>query len=201
MALKSFKPYTKSRRFITLVDKAEITKQTPEKALSEPKKRSGGRNSYGEVTIWHRGGGHKRQYRRVDFRREKSGIPAQVASVEYDPNRSARLALLHYADGGYSAWERAAHPQHSARHADSQLGVVSRQGRAGGALGGRLGATALERGGNRSGQAAFGRSAQVPPGLHGHGGAGWQHRAREHDLRQGRQDALDGTPSHGARRS
>jgi len=99
MALKSFKPYTKSRRFITLVDKAEITKQTPEKALSEPKKRSGGRNSYGEVTIWHRGGGHKRQYRRVDFRREKSGIPAQVASVEYDPNRSARLALLHYADG------------------------------------------------------------------------------------------------------
>jgi large subunit ribosomal protein L2 len=99
MALKSFKPYTKSRRFITLVDKSEITKQTPEKALLEPKKRSGGRNSHGEVTIWHRGGGHKRMYRVVDYRRDKAGIPARVAAIEYDPNRSALLALLHYTDG------------------------------------------------------------------------------------------------------
>ena len=99
MALKSFNPYTASRRFITMLDKSELTKQTPEKALVEPKKRSGGRNSHGEITMWHRGGGHKRQYRIVDFRREKIGIPAKVAAIEYDPNRSARLALLHYADG------------------------------------------------------------------------------------------------------
>src|SRR5438445_11484761 len=99
MALKSFNPYTCSRRFITVLDRSEITKQTPDKSLLEPKKRSGGRNSHGEVTIWHRGGGHKKQYRAVDFRREKKGIPARVAAIEYDPNRSARLALLHYADG------------------------------------------------------------------------------------------------------
>src|ERR1700739_2371733 len=99
MALKSFTPYTASRRFITMLDKSDITKQTPEKSLLEPKKRSGGRNSHGELTIWHRGGGHKKQYRMVDFRREKKGIPARVAAIEYDPNRSARLALLHYVDG------------------------------------------------------------------------------------------------------
>ena len=99
MGLKSFNPYTASRRFITVLDKSEITKDRPEKSLLEPKKRSGGRNNHGEVTIWHRGGGHKKQYRAVDFRRDKNGIPAKVAAVEYDPNRSALLALLHYADG------------------------------------------------------------------------------------------------------
>src|SRR3984957_8709873 len=99
MALKSFNPYTASRRFLTMLDKSEITKQVPEKALVEPKKRTGGRNAHGEITIWHRGGGHKKQYRTIDFRREKKGIPARVAAIEYDPNRSARLALLHYADG------------------------------------------------------------------------------------------------------
>src|ERR1700684_1070759 len=99
MALKTFNPYTASRRVLTMLDKSEITKQTPEKALVEPKKRTGGRNSHGEITIWHRGGGHKKQYRAIDFRREKKGIPARVAAIEYDPNRSARLALLHYADG------------------------------------------------------------------------------------------------------
>src|SRR6201993_2659197 len=99
MALKTFKPYTPSRRFVTMLDKSEITKQTPEKSLVETKKRTGGRNSHGEITIWHRGGGHKKQYRTIDFRREKTGIPARVAAIEYDPNRSANLALLHYADG------------------------------------------------------------------------------------------------------
>jgi large subunit ribosomal protein L2 len=99
MALKTFNPYTASRRFITMLDKSEITKETPEKALVEPKQRTGGRNAHGEITIWHRGGGHKKQYRSIDFRREKKGIPARVAAIEYDPNRSARLALLHYADG------------------------------------------------------------------------------------------------------
>jgi len=99
MGLKSFNPYTASRRFITVVDKSHITKQEPEKALLEPKKRSGGRNNHGEIVVWHRGGGHKKQYRKVDFRRDKLGIPAKVAAIEYDPNRSANLALLHYADG------------------------------------------------------------------------------------------------------
>jgi large subunit ribosomal protein L2 len=99
MAMKSFKPYTASRRFLTTLDRSEITKERPEKSLLEPKKRSGGRNAHGEITIWHRGGGHKRMLRRVDFRREKVGVPAKVAAIEYDPNRSARLALLHYADG------------------------------------------------------------------------------------------------------
>src|SRR6266567_874501 len=96
MGLKSFNPYTASRRFITVVDKSHITKQEPEKALLEPKKRSGGRNNQGEIVIWHRGGGHKKAYRKVDFRREKVGVPAKVAAIEYDPNRSANLALLHY---------------------------------------------------------------------------------------------------------
>src|SRR5499425_3255515 len=99
MGLKSFNPYTASRRFMTVLDKSEITKETPEKSLLEPKKRSGGRNNQGEVSVWHRGGGHKKQYRKVDFRRDKAGVPAKVAAIEYDPNRSANIALLHYADG------------------------------------------------------------------------------------------------------
>jgi large subunit ribosomal protein L2 len=99
MALKSFNPYTASRRYLTVLDRSELTKDTPEKSLLEPRKRSGGRNGRGEVSVWHRGGGHKRQYRVIDFKRDKTGIPARVAAIEYDPNRSARIALLHYADG------------------------------------------------------------------------------------------------------
>jgi large subunit ribosomal protein L2 len=99
MALKTFKPYTPARRFLTMLDKSEITKETPEKSLTESKKRSGGRNDHGEITSWHRGGGHARRYRSIDFRRDKTGIPAKVAAIEYDPNRSARIALLHYTDG------------------------------------------------------------------------------------------------------
>src|SRR2546423_15429063 len=99
MGLKNFNPYTASRRFISVGEKSHITKQEPEKALLEPKKRSGGRNNQGEIVIWHRGGGLKKAYRKVDFRREKLGVPAKVAAIEYDPNRSANLALLHYADG------------------------------------------------------------------------------------------------------
>ena len=99
MGIKSFNPYTASRRFMTVLDKSEITKETPEKSLLEPKKRSGGRNNRDEIVVWHRGGGHKKQYRVVDFRRDKNGVPAKVAAIEYDPNRSANIALLHYADG------------------------------------------------------------------------------------------------------
>jgi large subunit ribosomal protein L2 len=99
MPMKSFKPYTPSRRFITVEDFSEITKTTPEKSLLEPLRKSGGRNNTGQVMVRFRGGGHKRLYRRVDFRRDKFGVPAKVAAIEYDPNRSARLALLHYVDG------------------------------------------------------------------------------------------------------
>src|SRR5881296_2900379 len=99
MGLKSFNPYTASRRFMTVLDKSHITKDTPEKGLLEPKKRSGGRNNQGEISVWHRGGGHKKQYRKIDFRRDKDGVPAKVEAIEYDPNRSANIALLHYADG------------------------------------------------------------------------------------------------------
>jgi len=99
MALKSSKPYTPSRRFTELPAFDEITKSRPEKSLIEPRKRASGRNMYGRVTVRHRGGGHKRHYRIIDFRRDKVDIPAKVAAIEYDPNRSARIALLHYADG------------------------------------------------------------------------------------------------------
>ena len=99
MALKKFNPTSPGRRFMTALTFEEITKEQPEKALTQPKKRTGGRNNKGHITIWWRGGGHKKRYRLVDFRRDKVGIPAKVAAVEYDPNRSARLALLHYSDG------------------------------------------------------------------------------------------------------
>ena len=99
MPLKQFSPTSPGRRFMTTLTFEEITKQHPEKALTEPKKRSGGRSSTGRTTSWFRGGGHKRRYRIVDFRRDKRDVPAKVAAIEYDPNRSARLALLHYLDG------------------------------------------------------------------------------------------------------
>ncbi|KAF2956008.1 50S ribosomal protein L2 [Marinitoga sp. 38H-ov] len=99
MGLKKFKPITPSRRFMIITDFSEITKSTPEKSLIQPLKKSGGRNSYGRVTMRHRGGGHKRRYRIIDFKREKFDVPAKVVSIEYDPNRSARIALLVYADG------------------------------------------------------------------------------------------------------
>lgn len=99
MALKRYKPTTPTLRYRTTSDFGSITRTEPEKSLVEPLKRSGGRNNKGRISMRHRGGGHKRRYRIIDFRRDKFGIPAKVASVEYDPNRSARIALLYYADG------------------------------------------------------------------------------------------------------
>ncbi len=99
MPTKSYRPYTPTRRFQTVVTRDEITKERPEKSLTAGKKRTGGRNSTGSITIWWRGGGAKQAYREVDFKRDKTGVPAKVAAIEYDPNRSARLALLNYADG------------------------------------------------------------------------------------------------------
>ncbi|MBZ2184611.1 MAG: 50S ribosomal protein L2 [Bryobacter sp.] len=99
MPIKSYRPFTPTRRFRTVVTREEITKQTPEKSLTKGKLKSGGRNSSGRITSRFRGGGNKTTYREIDFKREKAGIPATVASIEYDPNRSARIALLHYVDG------------------------------------------------------------------------------------------------------
>ena len=99
MAIKSYKPYTASRRNMTGSAFTEITKSTPEKSLVVRVKNTAGRNSYGKITVRHHGGGHKKLYRIIDFKRNKDGIPAKVAGIEYDPNRSANIALLHYADG------------------------------------------------------------------------------------------------------
>ena len=99
MGVKKFKPTSNGRRFMTGSDFAEVTTDRPERSLVEPLTKSGGRNNRGRITVRHRGGGHKRRYRRIDFRRDKVGVPGRVASIEYDPNRSARIALIHYADG------------------------------------------------------------------------------------------------------
>ncbi len=99
MGVRKFKPVTPGRRFMTVSDFAEITHDVPEKSLVRPVTKSGGRGNTGRVTSRHRGGGHKRAYRIIDFRRSKIGIPGRVASIEYDPNRTARIALIFYADG------------------------------------------------------------------------------------------------------
>src|SRR6267142_5365515 len=99
MSIKQFRPMTPATRFRSVSGFDEITRTTPEKSLVEPRKGTGGRNNQGHLTSRHRGGGHKRQYRKVDFKRNKFGIPGKVTEIEYDPNRSARIALIVYADG------------------------------------------------------------------------------------------------------
>ncbi len=99
MAIKTYKPYTETRRFQTGLSFEELTTAEPYKPLLEPKSRISGRNNKGEITIWHRGGGHKRHYRIIDFKRDKIGIPGRVTTIEYDPNRSAFISLVNYADG------------------------------------------------------------------------------------------------------
>lgn len=99
MAIKKFKPVTPGTRFRSSLEKKEITRSTPEKSLLEPLKKSGGRNHHGHITSRRRGGGHKRKYRRIDFRRDKIGVTGRVAEIEYDPNRTANIALVQYEDG------------------------------------------------------------------------------------------------------
>ncbi len=99
MPIRKYKPTSPGRRDMSVADFSEITRSKPERALTGSLKKSGGRNNLGRITSYHRGGGHKRRYRAIDFKRNKVGVPARVASIEYDPNRSARIALLHYADG------------------------------------------------------------------------------------------------------
>jgi large subunit ribosomal protein L2 len=102
MAVIQLNPRTPGQRFMQIADFSELTKKAPEKALLKPVKKSGGRNNRGRITMRHRGGGHKRRLRVIDFKRTRDGIPAVVAALEYDPNRSANIALLHYADGAKS---------------------------------------------------------------------------------------------------
>jgi large subunit ribosomal protein L2 len=99
MGTRKFKPTTPSRRFMSVSDFSEITRSEPERSLLKKSSRSGGRNNTGRTTARHRGGGHKRRYREIDFRRDKTGVPGRVASIEYDPNRSSRIALIHFVDG------------------------------------------------------------------------------------------------------
>lgn len=99
MAIKTFKPTSNARRGMTGLDFSEITTDKPEKSLLAPINKKAGRNNQGRITTRHKGGGHKRQYRIIDFKRNKDGIPGRVASIEYDPNRTANIALIHYADG------------------------------------------------------------------------------------------------------
>ncbi|PIE65918.1 MAG: 50S ribosomal protein L2 [Deltaproteobacteria bacterium] len=106
MGIKRYKPTSAGRRGMSGADYSEVTKTSPDKRLLKPLRKKGGRNNHGRVTVRFRGGGHKRRYRVVDFKRDKVGVPAKVAAIEYDPNRTARLALLHYADGAkaYILW-------------------------------------------------------------------------------------------------
>src|SRR6202040_2573313 len=99
MAIKTYRPTTQTLRYRTTIVNDDITSKHPHKPLVEPKQRTGGRRNSGDITSWHRGGGHKRKLRIIDFKRDKTGIPATVATIEYDPNRSSRIALLAYADG------------------------------------------------------------------------------------------------------
>jgi large subunit ribosomal protein L2 len=99
MGIKQYKPTSAGRRFMSVSDFAEVTRGVPEGSLVKPLKKKGGRNNTGRITCRHRGGGHKRRYRVIDFRRNRIGVPATVKAIEYDPNRSSRIALLHYADG------------------------------------------------------------------------------------------------------
>jgi large subunit ribosomal protein L2 len=99
MAIKTYRPITPSLRSITTLTNEELTAEKPHKSLTRIKMRTGGRRNAGDITIWHRGGGHKRKLRMIDFKRDKAGVPGKVESIEYDPNRSARIALIAYADG------------------------------------------------------------------------------------------------------
>jgi large subunit ribosomal protein L2 len=149
VALRKFKPTSPGRRFMTVSKFEEITRSKPEKSLTGPVKKRGGRNNAGRITTRHKGGGHKRRFREIDFKRTKDGVPAKVAAIEYDPNRSANIALLHYADGvhsrpgapagrrdrrvrprgGHQAGQCATAREHPDRHARAQRRAQAGQGR------------------------------------------------------------------------
>ena len=190
MPLRSYKPTSPGVRFMTRPTFEEITTDQPHKPLLEPMKRGSGRNAQGRMTVRHRGGGEKRNYRRIDFRRDKWDVPAKLATIEYDPNRSARIGLLHYADGekryilvpnglkvgdtviaGQSAEARVGNAlplSGATRHADPQHRAGARQGRPDRPLGRCLGTAAGQ--GSRLGAdpVAIRRGSSRRHALHGH---------------------------------
>jgi large subunit ribosomal protein L2 len=129
MAIKKYKPTSPGRRFATFLQHEAVTKTEPEKSLTEGMKKSGGRNAHGRVTSRHRGGGAKRRYRKIDFKRRKDGIPAKVAAIEYDPNRSAHIALLHYADGEKRYILAPGRGGQLGRSAGTSIQLVAKEGR------------------------------------------------------------------------
>ena len=209
MPLRSYKATSPGLRQMTRSTFEEITTDEPYKPLLEPQKRGSGRNNAGRITVRHRGGGEKQHYRRIDFKRDKLGVPARLATIEYDPNRSARIGLLFYRDGekrymllphglkvgdvvlsgpgGRGARrQRPAARQHPARHDDPQHRARPGQGRPDRPVR-RDGGPAPRQGGRlRDGPPAVGRDAPGPAALHGHDRPGQQPRPREPEPRQGR---------------
>src|SRR6266550_1666823 len=177
MAVKRHKPTSPGRRFASWSDRAEVTRDRPEKSLTEGLTKSGGRNTHGRITSRHRGGGAKRLYRKIDFKRRKDGVPAKVAAIEYDPNRSAYIALLHYVDGA-KAYILAPNRLSVGRHRRAAHGQ-----------GGRL----------RHAAPALRRNAHVARGLPRHRGHDRQRRSPERQDRQGRPQASHGRSPADAR--
>jgi ribosomal protein L2 len=218
MAIKTYRPTTQTLRYRTTIVNDDITTRHPHKPLIEPKPRTGGRRNSGDMTMRFIGGGHKRKLRIIDFKRDKTGIPATVVSIEYDPNRSPRIALLAYADGekryilqpeGLKVGQKVI----SGPEADILVGnalplrnippgtqihnleLKPGKGGADGAFGGRSGAVGCEGRRVCAGEIAFGRDAKDFAGLHGDDRAGRQPRSRERHHRQGRTFALAGKAS------
>ncbi len=218
MALKSYRPITPTQRFKMTPAFDEITKSKPERSLTEPLRKSGGRNNTGRFTVRHRGGGHKRRYRLVDFKRQKFGVEATVLAVEYDPNRTARIALIQYTDGEKSYIlcarrprgrrqgdvrperragnrQRASAQRHSARHEHSQHRVPSRTRRPDRPQRRPDRGAEQSRGRLRARQDALRRNPEDPRELLRHHRPGRQRRSHERDQRQGRTHPLAGSPS------
>ena len=195
MPLRSYKATSPGRRWMTRSTFEEITTDKPHKPLLEPMKRGSGRNNQGRLTVRHRGGGEKTHYRIIDFKRNKPGVPAKLATIEYDPNRSARIGLLHYRDGekrymllpnglkvgdvvvvrpgrGGARGQRPADREHPARHHDPQHRADPRQGRPDRPLRRRVGPAAREGGRLRPGAPALGRGAPRAASVHGDDRAG-----------------------------
>ena len=216
MGIRKYKPTTPGRRGASVADFAEVTRDTPEKSLVRPLHNKGGRNVHGRVTARHQGGGHKRAYRLVDFRRaDKDGVPAKVAHIEYDPNRTARIALLHFADGDkryiiapnklwqgdtdrdrprrrHQAGQQPAAAQHPGRYRRARHRAAARRRREDRPLGRREGAAGRQGRSVRPAADAVRRDPQRRRALPRHRRRGRQRRAGEHQLGQGRPDALEG---------
>ena len=223
MAVRKYKPTTPGRRGASVSSFDELTRNKPEKSLVAKGRNKAGRNVHGRITARHQGGGNKRRYRVIDFRRNKDGVPAKVAHIEYDPNRSARIALLHYADGekryiiapeGVEAGrpadvgarrrdprrQRAAAAQHPGRHGGARDRAEAGRGRQDGPLGGRERPADGQGGHDGDAAAALGRDAAGAGDLQGDRRRRRQRRARADPARQGGPRALAAQASVGARR-